>query len=287
MTSAPQGLALQAPANTTAPGQPWRCTRCDHRAVGERPLGCSLCGRVNSFARASAEREGAARSAALSWAWASDARAEDVPRAVSSIAGFDRVLGGGLVRRRVTMLGGIRGLGKSTLALLAASGIASSNGPVLFAPLEQGVPAARRMLDEQGASTRGIAFTERAECDELAALARELGAVAVFVDSWKMLTINGQAARSGTLAERASMAVLMNAAAADGFAVLGILHMRTGDPKRYAAGAPVLQLCDVLLRLDRADVGARLICDAKNRYGSALERAEFRRDGARLLEVLP
>lgn len=282
--SPPEGLA---PINEAVNGQPWRCTRCEHRALGERPLGCSLCGRANTFARASDDGGATARSAVLSWSWAADASAELVARAPSGVRGFDRVTGGGLARGVVTFLGGARGTGKSTLALNVASGVAGAGlGPVLVAPLEQGREAARRMLDEQGSPPAGIAFSETPDVDELGAMVAELRPALVVVDSWKMLRVGGRTARSNTLAERASVLAFQATARAHQCAVLGILHMQASNPRAYAAGSALLQLCDVLLRFDPLGEGrARLLCDGKNRYGTALERSDFRRDDARLCEV--
>lgn len=50
-----------------------------------------------------------------------DVNAEDVPRFLTGLPEFDRVLGGGLVQGGVVLLGGDPGIGKSTLLLQALS----------------------------------------------------------------------------------------------------------------------------------------------------------------------
>ena len=59
--------------------------------------------------------------------------AEEEPRRSTTIAELDRVLGGGLVRGAVVLIGGDPGIGKSTLLLQAAAEVARSAGPVLYA----------------------------------------------------------------------------------------------------------------------------------------------------------
>ena len=50
-----------------------------------------------------------------------DVQAEEAPRETSGIDELDRVLGGGLVRGAVVLIGGDPGIGKSTLLLQALS----------------------------------------------------------------------------------------------------------------------------------------------------------------------
>lgn len=47
----------------------------------------------------------------------SDVAAEDAPRIVTGLSEFDRVMGGGLVKGGVSLIGGDPGIGKSTLLL--------------------------------------------------------------------------------------------------------------------------------------------------------------------------
>ena len=60
-------------------------------------------------------------------------RTSDSERLTSGIGEFDRVRGGGIVPGSLVLLGGEHGIGKSTLLLQAASSVARSLGPVLYA----------------------------------------------------------------------------------------------------------------------------------------------------------
>lgn len=56
-----------------------------------------------------------------------DVAAEDAPRIVTGLSEFDRVMGGGLVKGGVSLIGGDPGIGKSTL-LLQVMGSACAAG---------------------------------------------------------------------------------------------------------------------------------------------------------------
>jgi DNA repair protein RadA/Sms len=67
----------------------------------------------------------------------SDIQLADQPRLASGIEDFDRVLGGGIVRGSLVLLGGEPGIGKSTLLLQAAAAFARRVGPVLYSSGEE------------------------------------------------------------------------------------------------------------------------------------------------------
>jgi DNA repair protein RadA/Sms len=75
-------------------------------------------------------------------------------RLSTGIAEFDRVLGGGVVPGSLVLLGGEPGIGKSTLLLQAAAGMARAIGPVLYTSGEE---------SEQQIKTRGQRLSVRDE----------------------------------------------------------------------------------------------------------------------------
>ncbi|HEY8846455.1 MAG TPA: AAA family ATPase, partial [Candidatus Limnocylindrales bacterium] len=76
----------------------------------------------------------------------------DQPRLAVGIAELDRVLGGGLVPGSLVLVGGEPGIGKSTLLLQAAAGIAERSGPlsVLYATGEESAAQVRLRADRLG-----------------------------------------------------------------------------------------------------------------------------------------
>src|SRR5512136_393538 len=63
--------------------------------------------------------------------------ASEESRVSSGIGEFDRVLGGGLVPGSLVLIGGEPGIGKSTLLLQVAAGLAAGGRPVLYATGEE------------------------------------------------------------------------------------------------------------------------------------------------------
>ncbi len=82
----------------------------------------------------------------------------DAPRLPTGMAELDRVLGGGLVPGSAVLVGGDPGIGKSTLLLQAAAGLASSGASVVYLSGEE-APAQVRM---RGGSPRLERSTGRA-----------------------------------------------------------------------------------------------------------------------------
>jgi DNA repair protein RadA/Sms len=105
---------------------------------------CADCGSWNSFVEergqaqepvAAHRYQGAGRSASARLY--SEIEIADRARLSTGIGEFDRVLGGGVVPGSLVLLGGEPGIGKSTLLLQAAVGMARSIGPVLYSSGEE------------------------------------------------------------------------------------------------------------------------------------------------------
>src|SRR5262245_10248531 len=102
---------------------------------------CADCGAWNSLVEERAADAGGAPAASHRYALAgaagsarlyADIEIEQHARLSTRIGEFDRVLGGGVVPGSLVLLGGEPGIGKSTLLLQAAVGMARSIGPVLY-----------------------------------------------------------------------------------------------------------------------------------------------------------
>src|SRR4051812_19103781 len=93
---------------------------------------------------------------------------------------LDRVLGGGLVPGSVVLVGGEPGIGKSTLLLQAAAGIAGQVGPdrVLYATGEESTAQVRLRADRLGilaGSGGAIRVVAESSIDRIADLATDGG----------------------------------------------------------------------------------------------------------------
>ena len=115
------------------------CTECGHEAA--KWLGrCPGCGAWNtmmeeiSAGKPDPRLRFAAKSAPRP---ISQVDAAAVPRRLTGIREFDRVLGGGIVPGALMLIGGDPGIGKSTLLLQVAAGMSDEYGPVLYVSGEE------------------------------------------------------------------------------------------------------------------------------------------------------
>jgi DNA repair protein RadA/Sms len=197
------------------------------------------------------------------------------------IGELDRVLGGGLVAGSVVLLGGEPGIGKSTLVLQAAAGVAGdgAGSPVLYATGEESTSQVRLRAARMGLTTgivgdliRVVAETEVGRIVELA---RTMQPGLLIVDSVQTVASDDLDGPPGSVGQvRESTLRLMDLAKAEGIPIVLVGHV-TKDGT--LAGPKTLEhLVDVVLSIEGDRTGGlRLLRAAKNRYGSTEEVGVF------------
>ena len=252
---------------------------------------CRACAAWNTLVETVVrEPAGAARKASRTAAGGSDPVAladlgvESAPRLTVGIAELDRVLGGGLVPGSVVLIGGEPGIGKSTLLLQAAAGLAGA-GAVLYATGEESAGQLRLRAERLGvlAGPAGAAVQVVAESDvgRIVELARELRPRLLVVDSIQTATVGELDGPAGSVGQvRESTLRLMEIAKGEGIAVLLVGHV---TKEGTIAGPKTLEhLVDAVLNLEGDRYAAlRMLRTAKNRFGSTEEVGvfEMREDG--------
>ena len=246
---------------------------------------CPDCGEWNSFL------EQVTRPTAV--AAAGEPRAErlsQVPprpegRLETALPGFDRVLGGGLVAGSVVLVGGEPGIGKSTLLLQAARGIAAVAAEVLYAAGEESAEQVRLRADRLGVSEDGLFVLAETDAERIVAEAAARAPAAVFVDSIQALRHPGLASAPGTVSQvRESAGVLVRYAKERGVPVVLVGHV-TKDGS--LAGPKSLEhLVDAVVAVDGERGSSRRILRAtKNRFGAVDEVALYEMTASGLAEV--
>jgi len=212
----------------------------------------------------------------------------DAPRIPVGIPELDRVLGGGLVAGSLVLLAGEPGVGKSTLLLQAAAGIAAS-APVLYATGEESAAQIRlraaRLGLASGAVGQAIAVLAESEVGRIVDVARERRPALVIVDSIQTMTVDELGGPAGSVGQvRESALRLMDLAKGDGVAVILVGHV-TKDGT--IAGPKTLEhLVDAVLELGGERSGVlRLLRATKNRFGSTEEIGVFELGERGMIEV--
>ena len=258
---------------------------------------CRACASWNSLVETRVQTEPRAARAGPTGTSPAPARLRDVAEPERSrlpvgIAELDRVLGGGLVAGSVVLVGGEPGIGKSTLLLQAAAGVAALVGPdrVLYATGEESVSQVRLRAERLGlldGPGGGIHVLAESSIDRIADVATG-GAVApalIVVDSIQTATIDDLDGAAGSVGQvRGSALRLMDLAKPAGIAVVLVGHV-TKDGS--IAGPKTLEhLVDAVLTLEGERFATvRLLRATKNRFGSTEEVGVFEMGESGLAEV--
>ncbi|HYO41607.1 MAG TPA: DNA repair protein RadA [Candidatus Limnocylindrales bacterium] len=256
---------------------------------------CRTCGEWNTLVetvvrdepkpRPSAVAPGSAAPVPLSQA--GEAGSED--RRPVGIAELDRVLGGGLVAGSVVLLGGEPGIGKSTLLLQVAAGVALSGATVLYATGEESTGQVRLRAARLGLTSGPVGDAIRVVAEtrvgRITDLARADRPGLLVVDSVQTVASEELDGPPGSVGQvREATLRLMELAKAEGVPVVLVGHV-TKDGT--LAGPKTLEhLVDVVLSIEGDRTGGlRLLRAAKNRYGSTEEVGVFEMQDRGLAEV--
>ena len=205
------------------------------------------------------------------------------------IGELDRVLGGGLVAGSVVLLGGEPGIGKSTLLLQVAAGVAATGDGVLYATGEEstaqvGLRAARLGLS-RGSVGEAVRVVAETGVGRITDLARELRPGLLVVDSVQTVASEELDGPPGSVGQvREATQRLVELAKAEAISVVLVGHV-TKDGT--LAGPKTLEhLVDVVLSVEGDRTGGlRLLRATKNRYGSTEEVGVFEMGERGLVEV--
>jgi DNA repair protein RadA/Sms len=264
------------------PAVQFACTECGYSAgrwFGKCP-GCSSFGTLVEEAVGQVGRAKAPPKPLLRLV---DVDVEEAERIPTGVAELDRVLGGGLVRASLVLVGGEPGVGKSTL-LLSALQAMSRTHRVLLITGEESVAQVKLRAERLGgaANVEILAETELdAVCETLES---ERPDVCV-IDSVQTLYSAELGSAPGSVAQvREAAGRLLRVAKEAGVATILVGHV-TKDGS--VAGPRVLEhLVDCVLQFEGDRYRAhRVLRAAKNRFGSTNELGVFEMTGAGLVGV--
>jgi len=246
---------------------------------------CPACGAWNTLGAAAATKGPRAGYAGeIKGLRIADVEQSAFSRFTTGIAEFDRVLGGGLVKGSVVLIGGDPGIGKSTLLLQAAGGQPADQA-VLYVTgeesLQQIAMRAKRLELEIG----NLSVLAETCVEHLVELVIRSPVGCVIIDSIQTMYSEAVASAPGSVAQlRESAAQLVRLAKTTGTTVLLVGHV-TKDGQ--IAGPRVLEhMVDAVLYFEsETDSRFRILRAVKNRFGAANELGIFAMTGAGMREV--
>ena len=203
----------------------------------------------------------------------------------TSIAEFDRVLGGGIVPGSVVLLSGEPGVGKSTLLLEVASRVAAAGAKVLYVSAEESASQVRLRAKRTGAESPNLFLANETDLASVLGQFEAVGPQLLIVDSVQTVAsadIDGVAGMPAQVREVASN--LIRVAKENSVPLLLVGHV-TKDGS--IAGPRTLEhLVDVVCHFEGdRQTSLRFIRTLKNRFGPTDEVGCFEMTGDGIAEV--
>ena len=214
-----------------------------------------------------------------------DVALEAGDRLPTGIGELDRVLGGGVVRGSLVLIGGEPGAGKSTLLLQTARALANARPPVLYVSAEESAAQVKMRADRLGIAGGGLLLWAETDLDAVQAALDDVKPQALIVDSIQTVFLPGLESAPGSVAQvRECGARLMTQAKGRGLPTFLVGHV---TKEGALAGPRVLEhLVDTVLYFEgEAHHAYRALRAVKNRFGSTNEIGVFEMTARGLMQV--
>ena len=251
---------------------------------------CPACHEWNSFVEEPKEKPAAGgsirrRGTASKPVLLRDVSSLENERTLVGMPEFDRVLGGGIVKGSLVLIGGDPGIGKSTILLQAAELLAAKGKKILYISGEESLAQIRMRAERLGAIPDGLfLFCETNLGDIREVIETEKPDICV-VDSIQTMFNEEVASAPGSVSQvRESTNVLMMLAKGLGVSIFIVGHV---TKEGAVAGPRVLEhMVDTVLYFEGDRYASyRILRAVKNRFGSTNEIGVFEMREAGLAEV--
>lgn len=206
-------------------------------------------------------------------------------RIKSGIEELDRVLGGGIVKDSVVLVGGDPGIGKSTLLLQASQKVAESLGRVLYVTGEESLKQVKLRALRMGIDTAKIEILTETDLDSVIDTLEGNPPFMAVIDSIQTTYSPDLESAPGSISQiRECASRLISFAKGRGVAVFLVGHV-TKDGS--LAGPRVLEhMVDTVLYFEgEKNYAYRILRSVKNRFGSSNEIGVFQMEEVGLVEV--
>ncbi|HEX9740587.1 MAG TPA: DNA repair protein RadA [Ignavibacteriaceae bacterium] len=203
-------------------------------------------------------------------------------RIITGIGELDRVLGGGFIPGSVILLGGDPGIGKSTLAMQAASEI---NHKVLYVTGEESTAQIKTRAARLNIKSDDFFVLSETDLNIIIAAINSLSPFLVVIDSIQTMYRSELDNSPGTITQiRECTSQLMDTAKKNGISILIVGHV---TKEGFIAGPKVLEhMVDTVIQFEgESHHSFRILRAQKNRFGSTNEIGIFEMHEDGLTEV--
>ena len=218
-------------------------------------------------------------------------RLTDVPspesegRVQTGMGEFDRVLGGGIVRGALILIGGDPGIGKSTLLTQVAGHLSGHGAKTLYVSGEESVTQIKLRASRLGVTSGDLLLHNETDVTLIAAAALSEKPAFIIVDSIQTMQHPDVESAPGSVSQvRASTAALAQLAKGEGIPIFLVGHV---TKEGTLAGPRVLEhMVDTVLTFEGdRHYTYRILRAVKNRFGSTDELGLFEMHEEGLVEV--
>lgn len=214
-----------------------------------------------------------------------DITIENEDRTGTGFVELDRVLGGGIVRGSLVLVGGDPGIGKSTLLLQMCHRLTEADRNVLYVSGEESLKQIKMRADRIGTFKDSLQLFCETNLDIIEETIRKIMPEVVIIDSIQTMFREGTDSAPGSVTQvREATSTFLQLAKGMGVAVFIVGHV---TKEGVVAGPRVLEhMVDTVLYFEGDRHAAyRILRAVKNRFGSTNEIGMFEMQEIGLVEV--
>lgn len=215
----------------------------------------------------------------------SEVSVDEQDRMSTGFEELDQVLGGGIVKGSLVLVGGDPGIGKSTILLQVCRNLAAAGRHVLYISGEESLKQIKMRANRIGEITGELKFLCETNLERIDQVIRETGPDIVVIDSIQTMYRDEVSSAPGSVSQvRESTNALMQLAKGLGIAIFIVGHV---TKEGVVAGPRVLEhMVDTVLYFEgERNASYRILRGVKNRFGSTNEIGVFEMQEQGLVEV--
>lgn len=213
-----------------------------------------------------------------------DISIENEERYLTGIKEMDRVLGGGIVRGSLVLVGGDPGIGKSTLILQICDTV-KTNSKIIYVSGEESIKQIKLRADRLGIRNPNLLMVSETNFRAIQALCENENPALIIIDSIQTMFNDELSSAPGSVSQvREITSGLMRIAKTRNIAIFIVGHV---TKEGALAGPRVLEhMVDTVLYFEgERHLSYRVLRAVKNRFGSTNEIGIFEMKDVGLIEV--